>query len=84
MAGPARPGGDVCALPGAAGLVLQDQAQTEGFVASVSQLVGSAVVVFALVVLASGCRVDGGSSPELHRVRASWPQWRFSRSLYAR
>ena len=36
----------------AAGFVLDDQASTEGFVASVGQLVGSAVVVVALVVLA--------------------------------
>ncbi|HEV2927341.1 MAG TPA: hypothetical protein VGW74_01510, partial [Propionibacteriaceae bacterium] len=51
----------------AAGVVLGDQAQTEGFVASVSQLVGSAVVVVALVVLAFrlplGRRVQPGTPP---------------------
>ena len=49
-----RPGLLVMALlyVAAAGFVLEDQAQTEGFVASVGQLVGSALVVIALVVLA--------------------------------
>jgi hypothetical protein len=36
----------------AAGFVLQDHARAEGFVASVGQLVGSALVVVALVVVA--------------------------------
>ena len=64
-----RPGLVVLALLylAAAGFVLQDQAQTEGFVASVGQLVGSAVVVIALVVLAFRLprkrRVQPGAAP---------------------
>ena len=49
-----RPGLVVMALLylAAAGFVLEDQARTEGFVASVGQLAGSALVVVALVVVA--------------------------------
>ena len=58
----------------AAGLVLQDQAHTEGFVASVSQLVGSAVVVVALVVLAfrlpRGRQLQPGVAPRPRVVAA--------------
>jgi hypothetical protein len=48
-----RPGLVVMALlyVAAAGLVLDDQADTEGFVASVGQLVGSAVVVIAIALM---------------------------------
>ena len=51
----------------AAGFVLDDQAATEGFVASAGQLIGSALVVIALVVAAfrlpRGRRVLPGAPP---------------------
>jgi hypothetical protein len=71
-----RPGLIVMALLylAAAGFVLQDQARAEGFVASVGQLVGSAVVAIALVVLAFRLprrrRVQPGIAPRPRVVAA--------------